>query len=172
MLVLYLTSTSTTITATTLLYNIDLSHSTTENTVFDMHRLVYAIFWLLCLWFFVWPVAFFCAWFWIFLQVRKYNTILCSNRRLKIAWKKPAQYIPVVVVKKNGVLSLLYFACSISRALVPLHSPHHHHHHQPLEACFPTPIQDITAFLEKLVTWPRDFGHAIANCQTTFPAPV
>ncbi|KAG7360765.1 hypothetical protein IV203_035864 [Nitzschia inconspicua] len=74
-----------------------------------MHRIVYAIFWMLVLWFFVWPVASFCAWFWIVLQ--------------------------------------------------------------PLEACFPSPIKAINTFLEKLITWPRDFGHAIANCQTTFPAP-
>jgi hypothetical protein len=42
---------------------------------------------------------------------------------------------------------------------------------QPLEACFPSPIKSITEFLEKLITWPRDFGHAIANCQATFPSP-
>ena len=35
-----------------------------------MHRIMYAIFWMLVLWFFVWPLAFFCSWWWIMLQVR------------------------------------------------------------------------------------------------------
>lgn len=41
---------------------------------------------------------------------------------------------------------------------------------QPFEACFSF-IKTIQNFLEKLVTWPRDLGHAIANCSPAFPAP-
>ena len=41
---------------------------------------------------------------------------------------------------------------------------------QPFEACFGF-IKGITDFLEKLITWPRDVGSAIANGTTSFPAP-
>lgn len=41
---------------------------------------------------------------------------------------------------------------------------------QPFEACFSF-LKGLQNFLEKLVTWPRDLGHAIANGQSSFPAP-
>eukprot|EP00934_Nitzschia_sp_Nitz4_P001377 Nitzschia sp. Nitz4//scaffold50_size126154//56894//57203//NITZ4_003683-RA/size126154-augustus-gene-0.115-mRNA-1//1//CDS//3329553692//1377//frame0 len=41
---------------------------------------------------------------------------------------------------------------------------------QPFEACFDF-LKGIQNFLEKLVTWPRDLGHAVVNCQSSFPAP-
>jgi hypothetical protein len=41
---------------------------------------------------------------------------------------------------------------------------------QPFEACFGF-VKKITAFLEKLVTWPRDVGKAINDCSSSFPAP-
>jgi hypothetical protein len=33
-------------------------------------------------------------------------------------------------------------------------------------------VKQITAFLEKLITWPRDCGTAIMNCQQSFPSPM
>jgi hypothetical protein len=42
---------------------------------------------------------------------------------------------------------------------------------QPFEACFGF-IKGITSFLEKLITWPRDVGHAISTGSTSFPAPM
>lgn len=41
---------------------------------------------------------------------------------------------------------------------------------QPFESCFSF-LKSLQNFLEKLVTWPRDLGHAISNCQSSFPAP-
>jgi hypothetical protein len=41
---------------------------------------------------------------------------------------------------------------------------------QPFEACFSF-LNSIQNFLERLITWPRDLGHAIKNCQSSFPAP-
>ncbi|KAG7357141.1 hypothetical protein IV203_035863 [Nitzschia inconspicua] len=70
---------------------------------------IFALLWLVLLWFVAWPVAGFCAFVWILLQ--------------------------------------------------------------PFEACFPTPVKSINNFLEKLVTWPRDLGHAIKNCQSSCPSP-
>ncbi|KAL7434834.1 hypothetical protein ACHAXH_004438 [Discostella pseudostelligera] len=32
-------------------------------------------------------------------------------------------------------------------------------------------LQDITNFLEKLITWPRDCGRAIGDCSTRCPTP-
>jgi len=32
-------------------------------------------------------------------------------------------------------------------------------------------IADLNGFLERFVTWPRDLGSAIINCQTTCPQP-
>ncbi|KAI2500098.1 hypothetical protein MHU86_14365 [Fragilaria crotonensis] len=42
---------------------------------------------------------------------------------------------------------------------------------QPFESLAPF-FKQINDFLEKLITWPRDVGLAIKNCQTTFPAPT
>jgi hypothetical protein len=42
---------------------------------------------------------------------------------------------------------------------------------QPFEAIFPF-VKQITSFLEKLITWPRDLGAAIKNCQESFPSPM
>lgn len=42
---------------------------------------------------------------------------------------------------------------------------------QPFEACFAF-LKGITSFLEKLITWPRDCGHAISSGSTSFPAPL
>ncbi|CAJ1953420.1 unnamed protein product [Cylindrotheca closterium] len=42
---------------------------------------------------------------------------------------------------------------------------------QPFEACLSF-IKGITGFLEKLITWPRDVGHAIASGSSSFPAPL
>lgn len=42
---------------------------------------------------------------------------------------------------------------------------------QPFEAIFQF-VKQITAFLEKLITWPRDLGLAIKNCQESFPSPM
>jgi hypothetical protein len=42
---------------------------------------------------------------------------------------------------------------------------------QPFEAVFQF-VKQITAFLEKLITWPRDLGKAIMSCQETFPSPM
>ena len=41
---------------------------------------------------------------------------------------------------------------------------------QPFEACFGC-MGSVTKFLEKLVTWPRDFGYAIARGTETCPTP-
>ncbi len=41
---------------------------------------------------------------------------------------------------------------------------------QPFEGCF-TFVKDITDFLEKLITWPRDCGRAISDCATRCPTP-
>eukprot|EP00978_Attheya_sp_CCMP212_P045813 scaffold361419_cov50-Attheya_sp.AAC.1 len=32
-------------------------------------------------------------------------------------------------------------------------------------------VQDVTRFLEKLMTWPREIGRAMIDGQTTFPKP-
>jgi hypothetical protein len=42
---------------------------------------------------------------------------------------------------------------------------------QPFEALFGF-VKQITQFLEKLITWPRDCGTAIMNCQESFPSPM
>jgi hypothetical protein len=42
---------------------------------------------------------------------------------------------------------------------------------QPFEAVFKF-VKDIDNFLEKLITWPRDLGNAIMNCQQSFPSPM
>eukprot|EP00549_Striatella_unipunctata_P009996 CAMPEP_0118674298 /NCGR_PEP_ID=MMETSP0800-20121206/813_1 /TAXON_ID=210618 ORGANISM="Striatella unipunctata, Strain CCMP2910" /NCGR_SAMPLE_ID=MMETSP0800 /ASSEMBLY_ACC=CAM_ASM_000638 /LENGTH=75 /DNA_ID=CAMNT_0006569483 /DNA_START=62 /DNA_END=289 /DNA_ORIENTATION=+ len=70
---------------------------------------IFAIIWLVLLWFVAWPLAGICAAFWIFLL--------------------------------------------------------------PFEACFAF-LKQITTFLEKLITWPRDLGAAIRDCSSNFPAPV
>jgi len=41
---------------------------------------------------------------------------------------------------------------------------------QPFEGCFSF-VKDITDFLEKLITWPRDCGRAISDCATRCPTP-
>eukprot|EP00984_Skeletonema_dohrnii_P000899 scaffold289_cov120-Skeletonema_dohrnii-CCMP3373.AAC.6 len=41
---------------------------------------------------------------------------------------------------------------------------------QPFEGCFSF-VKDITDFLEKLITWPRDCGRAIGDCSPRFPKP-
>ncbi|KAL9181460.1 hypothetical protein ACHAXT_010265 [Thalassiosira profunda] len=41
----------------------------------------------------------------------------------------------------------------------------------PLEGCFSF-VRDITSFLEKIVTWPRDCGKAIGDCSTSCPTPL
>lgn len=41
---------------------------------------------------------------------------------------------------------------------------------QPFEGCFSF-VKDITDFLEKLITWPRDCGRAIGDCATRCPTP-
>jgi hypothetical protein len=41
---------------------------------------------------------------------------------------------------------------------------------QPFEACCPV-IRSINRFLERFVTWPQDFGHAIATGQSNCPNP-
>jgi len=33
-------------------------------------------------------------------------------------------------------------------------------------------VKQITAFLEKIMTWPRDIGKAILSGDTKFPSPV
>jgi hypothetical protein len=42
---------------------------------------------------------------------------------------------------------------------------------QPFEALLDF-VKDINRFLEKLITWPRECGLAIANCHERFPAPT
>ena len=41
----------------------------------------------------------------------------------------------------------------------------------PLSIYVKQPFRSINSFLEKLVTWPRDLGYAIFNCQQSCPAP-
>lgn len=41
---------------------------------------------------------------------------------------------------------------------------------QPFEACCPV-FRSINDFIERLVTWPRDFGHAIAYGRSSCPYP-
>jgi hypothetical protein len=41
---------------------------------------------------------------------------------------------------------------------------------QPFEACCSV-FQSINRFIERIVTWPRDFGHAIAQGQSNCPYP-
>mmetsp|Transcript_10272 Transcript_10272/g.15293 ORF Transcript_10272/g.15293 Transcript_10272/m.15293 type:complete len:80 (-) Transcript_10272:241-480(-) len=41
---------------------------------------------------------------------------------------------------------------------------------QPFEAFFPF-LKGASNFLEKLITWPRDTGKAIADCSSTCPTP-
>ncbi|KAL7556601.1 hypothetical protein ACA910_021021 [Epithemia clementina (nom. ined.)] len=33
-------------------------------------------------------------------------------------------------------------------------------------------VRGINSFLEKIVTWPRECGNAIAHCSSTCPRPV
>lgn len=40
----------------------------------------------------------------------------------------------------------------------------------PFEGCFRF-VRDITDFLEKIITWPRDCGRAIGDCSTRCPTP-
>eukprot|EP00563_Minutocellus_polymorphus_P009882 CAMPEP_0181025822 /NCGR_PEP_ID=MMETSP1070-20121207/3305_1 /TAXON_ID=265543 /ORGANISM="Minutocellus polymorphus, Strain NH13" /LENGTH=76 /DNA_ID=CAMNT_0023102961 /DNA_START=36 /DNA_END=266 /DNA_ORIENTATION=+ len=42
---------------------------------------------------------------------------------------------------------------------------------QPFEAVLPF-LKQVTEFLEKLLTWPRTCGKAIADCSQSFPAPM
>jgi hypothetical protein len=41
---------------------------------------------------------------------------------------------------------------------------------QPFEHILPC-IRQINDLLERLVTWPRELGHAIFTCRDSFPAP-
>ena len=41
---------------------------------------------------------------------------------------------------------------------------------QPFEGCFRF-VRDITDFLEKLITWPRECGRAIGDCSARCPSP-
>ena len=91
---------------------------------------IFSILWLALLVFIAWPVAAFCAGFWILLQVR-----LNSHCGLHLySWR-----------------SFRKWPCS-HRALVSTE--------QPFEAVFGF-VKQITAFLEKLITWPRDCGHGM-----------
>ncbi|KAL7556342.1 hypothetical protein ACA910_006146 [Epithemia clementina (nom. ined.)] len=73
-----------------------------------MPNILYAILWIALLIFIAWPVAGFCATFWLLLQ--------------------------------------------------------------PFEGLLPF-VRDINMFLERLVTWPRECGNAIAICSPIFPRP-
>ena len=107
-------------------------------TIFNMSKNpIFAILWLLLLWFISWPIAGLCAGFWILLQVRFRRENAVTRVRLE------------------G--SRVVFSVSLGFA-------------QPFEACFNF-LKPIQQFLEKLITWPRDIGTAIANCQSSFPAP-
>jgi hypothetical protein len=73
-----------------------------------MDKIVFSFIWILLLIFITWPIAGFCAGFWLFLQ--------------------------------------------------------------PFEACFSF-VKEITSFLEKILTWPREVGQAIKSGNKHFPKP-
>jgi hypothetical protein len=110
-----------------------------------MHKIIFSIIWILLLWFLVWPVTLFCSWFWIILQVRWTTTNVMTT---------------------PGTMDVNSFNTSAYALFLTLIS-----HNQPFEACFPSPVKSVNDFLEKIMTWPREFGEAIRDGRQSFPTP-
>jgi hypothetical protein len=108
---------------------------------------LYALCWIVLLFFVAWPVAALCSGLWIILQVR---TRMMSTNYYRIVGYSWYAFLNIV---SHMFQSFLYFSIS-----------------QPFEACFPV-ISDCNSFLEKFVTWPRDCGSAIFSCSNSCPQP-
>lgn len=128
-------------------------------------NILFGIIWILLLLFIAWPVAGFCAGIWIFLQVRTNinNNYVDRCAQPGSAHRGVLQYISIefmpIAASTKGMqyTHVLLFLYSLSL--------------KPFEALFPF-VKQITAMLEKLITWPRDLGVAIKNCQESFPSPM
>jgi hypothetical protein len=114
--------------------------------------LVFAILWLILLIFIAWPVANFCAWIWRFLQVG------ILQRRSRYRQRSVWSHV------------FAHFFDFLKRSLCTA-STHSISLKQPFEALFDF-VQSINQVMEQLTTWPRLCGHAIVNCQRTFPNPL
>lgn len=112
-------------------------------------NIIFSIIWLLLLLFIAWPIAGFCAGIWIFLQVSGMEARCVDQTRTQYRSRVLGGYW---LRKLTHDRSLLFST-------------------QPFEAIFQF-VKQITAFLEKLITWPRDLGKAIMTCQESFPSPM
>lgn len=129
---------------------------------------VFAILWIALLLFLAWPIAGICCGIWLILQVSyllfvatvtlSVNTFLPKHLNIKtVAMIVPFMCMPLLIMICCVCVLLLTFSLLI---IMP----------QPFEGCF-TFVKDITDFLEKLITWPRDCGRAISDCATRCPTP-
>jgi hypothetical protein len=126
---------------------------------------IFAILWLLLLFFIAWPVAGFCAGIWILLQVRPSHPKK-SNRssiieRLCVVHIRSFLSCPQMLTLALALVLFPHYSTTLNHALLQ----------QPFEACFNF-VKQITAFLEKLITWPRMCGVAVMDCQQSFPSPM
>ena len=127
---------------------------------------LYAVVWLLLLFFVAWPVAWFLAGVWIFIQVCPCDCALVF-RNVKCVHPSVTRRIFRRITRSSTDQKVMSWPCiDISYWLTvcrPFDS-------KPFESLSPI-FKQINDFLEKLITWPRDVGQAILTCQTTFPAP-
>jgi hypothetical protein len=67
---------------------------------------VFAILWMLLLFFIAWPVAWFCAGLWIFLQVWRWGT----NRTAEIYFFRTLAYLSLFLLYNIPFLSCYFFS--------------------------------------------------------------
>lgn len=122
-----------------------------------------ALIWIILLWFIIWPVAAFSAGIWILIQVRRVMVVSC-NCHLYDHFSDDDSMIGSAILHDLlgcfgstlfSPLDFVFFSLMIF---------------QPFEAIFPF-LKQASTFLEKLITWPRDTGKAIAECSSTCPTP-
>ena len=153
---------------------------------------IFAVLWIALLFFIAWPVAGFCCAFWIFIQV---SSLIPFVPYLQQSLDSEASHLVLCTLLGEGIGTvLLLFARSLQtkplddmlhNALSGAHQPspstftsfrfisfivRKYWYKQPFEACFGF-VKRISAFLEKIVTWPREVGKAINDCSSSFPAP-
>ena len=76
-----------------------------------------------------------------------------------------------ILLQVSGCFLRMQCCCFLPFDLLLITQSMHASQPQPLEGCFSF-IRDITNFLEKIVTWPRDCGKAIGDCSTSCPTPL
>jgi hypothetical protein len=128
-------------------------------------NILFSIIWILLLFFIAWPVAAFLAGIWIILQVRMLLWSTEDHRSSQLADALFAFHFLAVrcslFATHCNCRWLATVPCSHPLTTTP----------QPFEAIFAF-VKTINNFLEKLITWPRDLGRAIMNCQESFPSPM